>query len=272
MQGMLSGLERKNCWTIAEQLGHRDPEALHNLLSRAKWDDEGAGDDLLAYVLDAFNDPAGILVIDETGDLKKGEGTVGVQRQYTGTAGRIENAQVAVYLTYSAPRGHALVDRALYLPKSWTQDPKRLAAAGVPADVEFATKPALALRMIGDALDAGAQASWVTGDEVYGNNPGLRAGLEERRVGYVLAVSCDHRIPTNLGPVRADSVARGLPPQSWAAAVRREGLQGAPHVLLGVPGTAYRRDRSRLGPDAPQRLHRRASVLPVLPPALGPAG
>jgi SRSO17 transposase len=215
MQGLLAGLERKNCWTIAEHLGHRDPEALQHLLSRAKWDQDGACEDLRGYVLDAFNDPAGILVVDETGDLKKGNLTVGVQRQYTGTAGRIENAQVAVYLTYTAPRGHALIDRALYLPKSWVQDPERLTAAGVPADVEFATKPALALRMISDALDAGAQASWVTGDEVYGNDPALRAGLQDRAVGYVMAVSRDHRIPTNGGPVRADSVARGLPPQSW---------------------------------------------------------
>ena len=171
MLGLLAGLERKNCWTIAEHLGHRDPEALQHLLSRARWDQDGACDDLIGYVLDAFNDPSGILVVDETGDLKKGNLTVGVQRQYTGTAGRIENAQVAVYLTYSAPRGHALIDRALYLPNSWVQDSERLTAAGVPADVEFATKPALALGMIGDALDAGAQAYWVTGDEVYGNDP-----------------------------------------------------------------------------------------------------
>lgn len=215
MQGLLSGMDRKNCWTLAEYLGHRDPEALQHLLSRAKWDEAGAADDLLAYVLEAFDDPAGILVVDETGDLKKGELTVGVQRQYTGTAGRIENAQVAVYLTYTSPRGHALIDRALYLPKSWVQNPQRCAAAGVPADVEFATKPALALRMIGQALDAGATASWVTGDEVYGNDPALRAGLQHRGVGYVLAVSCDHRIQTTGGPVRADSVARGLPPDRW---------------------------------------------------------
>lgn len=215
MQGLLSGLERKNCWTIAEFLGHRDPEALQHLLSRACWDDAGVQADLRAYVLGAFGDPAGILVIDETGDVKKGELTVGVQRQYTGTAGRIENAQVAVYLTYTGPAGHALIDRALYLPKSWIDDPGRCAAAGVPDDVQFATKPALALTMIDDALAAGATASWVAGDEVYGNNPALRAGLRQRGVGYVLAVSCDHRIPTNGGPVRADSVARGLPPGCW---------------------------------------------------------
>jgi SRSO17 transposase len=240
MQGLLSGMDRKNCWTLAEYLGHRDPEALQHLLSRAKWDEAGAADDLLAYVLEAFDDPAGILVVDETGDLKKGELTVGVQRQYTGTAGRIENAQVAVYLTYTSPRGHALIDRALYLPKSWVQDPGRCAAAGVPAGVEFATKPALALRMIGQALDAGATASWVAGDEVYGNDPALRAGLAQRRVGYVLAVSCDHRIPTNGGPVRADSVARGLPPASWqrlSAGVGSKGHRMYSWAYLELPAT-----------------------------------
>lgn len=240
MQGLLSGLERKNCWTIAEHLGHSDPEALQHLLSRAKWDDDGVCDDLLKYVLDAFGDPAGIFAVDETGDLKKGNLTVGVQRQYTGTAGRVENAQVAVYLTYTAPRGHALIDRALYLPQSWVQDPERLAVAGVPADIEFATKPALALRMIGDALDAGATASWVTGDEVYGNDPTLRAGLRHRRIGYVLAVSCDHRIPTNGGPVRADSVARGLPPQCWqrlSAGVGSKGHRMYSWAYLELPGT-----------------------------------
>lgn len=155
MHGLLSGLDRKNCWTIAEHRGDANPDALQHLLSRAKWDQDAVRDDLRGYVLGAFNDPAGILVVDETGDLKKGTRTVGVQRQYTGTAGRIENAQVAVYLTYAAPRGHALIDRALYLPRSWVDDPARCAAAGILADVEFATKPALALRMVGAALDAG---------------------------------------------------------------------------------------------------------------------
>jgi SRSO17 transposase len=177
-------------------------------------------------VVEAFGDPDGILVVDETGDLKKGEATVRVQRQYTGTAGRIENAQVAVYLTYTGPRGHALIDRALYLPKSWTGFPDRCADAGVPEDVEFATKPALALKMINAALDAGVPARWVAGDEVYGNDPKLRVALESRGVGYVLAVACDHRIPTAGGPVRADSVARGLPPASWQRLSAGAGSKG----------------------------------------------
>jgi SRSO17 transposase len=226
MQGLLSGLDRKNCWTIAEHRGDSNPEGLQHLLSRARWEADEVRDDLRGYVVEAFGDPDGILVVDETGDLNKGEATVGVQRQYTGTAGRIENAQVAVYLTYTGRRGHALIDRALYLPKSWTGFPDRCATAGVPEDVEFATKPALAVKMIGAALDAGVPARWIAGDEVYGNDPKLRVALESRGVGYVLAVACDHRIPTAGGPVRADSVARGLPPQSWQRLSAGAGSKG----------------------------------------------
>ena len=204
--GLLSGLDRKNCWTIAEHRGDATPDGLQHLLSRAKWEADEVRDDLRSYVVEAFGDPAGILVVDETGDLKKGTATVGVQRQYTGTAGRIENAQVAVYLTYAAPAGHALIDRALYVPKVWAEDQDRREEAGIPAEVEFATKPALAQRMILAALDAGVPASFVAGDEVYGADPNLRAALEERRVGYVMAVACSHRVPARPdrnGPTRS---------------------------------------------------------------------
>ena len=139
IRGMLAPLERKNCWTIAEARGHSGPERLQHLLSRAKWDADGVRDDLRGYVSGAFGDEQAVLVVDESGDLKKGVDSVGVQRQYTGTAGRIENAQVAVYLTYAAPRGHALIDRALYVPKSWAGDAERRARAGVPEQVQFAT-------------------------------------------------------------------------------------------------------------------------------------
>ena len=144
MLGLCSDLGRKNCWTIAERAGHTSPHALQHLLARASWDADAVRDDLRGYVAEHLGHPDAVLVVDETGDLKKGTATVGVQRQYTGTAGRIENAQVAVYLAYAAPAGHALIDRALYLPKVWTQDAYRRAAAGVPDRVEFATKPALA--------------------------------------------------------------------------------------------------------------------------------
>ena len=133
MTGMVSGLDRKNCWTIAEHRGNATPDGLQHLLSRAKWDADAVRDDLRDYVIDAFGDPDATLILDETGDLKKGVHSVGVQRQYTGTAGRIENSQVAVYLTYAAPRGHALIDRALYLPRSWAEAPDRCEAAGIPS-------------------------------------------------------------------------------------------------------------------------------------------
>jgi SRSO17 transposase len=168
--GLVSGLERKNCWTIAEHAGHASPHGLQHLLSRAVWDADAVRDDVRGYVLDHLGDPGAVLVLDETGDLKKGTGTVGVQRQYTGTAGRIENAQVAVYLTYAAPGGHAFIDRALYLPKSWCDDVDRRTRAGVPTDVSFATKPALAAAMIDRAVAAGTPAAWVGADDVYGGD------------------------------------------------------------------------------------------------------
>ncbi len=138
-----------------------------------------------------------------------------MQRQYTGTAGRVENCQVAVYLTYAAAGGHALIDRELYLPESWAADPGRCAAAGIPAGTGFAAKPELALRMITRALDAGMPAAWVTGDEVYGADPALRAGLEERQMSYVLAVAKSHPVTTVAGACRADALANRLPPRAW---------------------------------------------------------
>jgi SRSO17 transposase len=169
--GLLAGLPRVNCWSIAEHAGDRTPSGMQHLLSRAAWDADGIRDDLRGYVTEHLGGPDAMLVVDETGDVKKGTATAGVQRQYTGTAGKVENAQVAVYLTYSTPAGHALIDRELYLPESWTGDPGRCAAAGIPEGTAFATKPELALRMVGRALDAGTPAGWVTGDEVYGNDP-----------------------------------------------------------------------------------------------------
>jgi hypothetical protein len=165
--GLLSGLPRKNCWTLAEHAGDATPDGMQHLLHRAKWDADVVRDDVRAYVVEHLHDDEAVLVVDETGDLKKGTTTVGVQRQYTGTAGRIENSQVAVYLVYSATSGHAAIDRALYVPRSWTDDPDRCRAAGIPNDVGFATKPQLATRMVIRALDAGTPALWVAGDEAY---------------------------------------------------------------------------------------------------------
>jgi SRSO17 transposase len=213
--GLLADLPRKNCWTIAEHAGDPSPDGMQHLLSRAVWDPDAVRDDVRAYVVEHLGDPAAVLVVDETGDLKKGTTTVGVQRQYTGTAGRVENAQVAVYLVYASEAGHALIDRELYLPKSWTEDPDRCRAAGIPDQVGFATKPALATQMLTRTLDAGVPAAWVTGDEVYGSDPKLRAELEARGIGYVLAVACDHRVVAGGHSWPADALVRGVPARAW---------------------------------------------------------
>jgi SRSO17 transposase len=226
IQGLVSGLDRKNCWTIAEHRGQATPDGLQHLLVRAKWDADAVRDDLRGYVVDHVAHPEAILVLDETGDVKKGVHLVGVQRQYTGTAGRIENTQVAVYLTYAAPRGHAFIDRALYLPKSWTTDPDRCQTAGVPAEVEFATKPGLAAQLITRAVTAGVPAGWVAGDEVYGADPRLRATIRGHGLGYVLQVSANRRVPTAAGPIRVDHLPGLLPPGAWQKRSAGAGSKG----------------------------------------------
>jgi SRSO17 transposase len=162
--GLLSGLRRKNCWTIAEQAGDATPDGLQHLLAAARWDADGVRDDVRAYAVEHLGSADAVLVVDETGDVKKASASAGVQRQYSGTAGRVENCQVAVFLSYASRRGHALIDRELYLPRAWTGVAARCAAAGIPAQTAFATKPKLARAMLARALYAGTPAAWVTGD------------------------------------------------------------------------------------------------------------
>lgn len=227
MLGLISGLERKNCWTIAEHRGDTTPDGLQHLLSRAKWDADGVRDDLRDYVTDSFGDPNAVLVLDETGDVKKGVHSVGVQRQYTGTAGRIENSQVAVYLTYAAGRGHALIDRALYLPKSWTEDPDRCEEAAIPQNKRaFVTKPALARELIARTVQAKTPAAWVAGDEVYGADPKLRAAIRGHGLGYVLTVAANRRMPTGAGRIRVDRLAAQLPKWAWQKHSAGKGSRG----------------------------------------------
>jgi SRSO17 transposase len=229
VRGLLADLPRKNCWTIAEYAGDASPDGMQHLLARAVWDADAVRDDVRAYLVEHLGDPEAVLVIDETGDLKKGTGTVGVQRQYTGTAGRVDNAQVAVYLVYATDAGHALIDRELYLPRSWTDEPARCQAAGVPEQVGFATKPHLATRMLTRALDAEVPAAWVAGDEVYGACPALRAELEARGVGYVLAVACDHRVPAGGASRRVDALLKQVPARAWQQVSCGKGAKGHRH-------------------------------------------
>jgi SRSO17 transposase len=239
--GLLSGAERKNSWTIAEQAGDLSPDGMQRLLNHYRWDADAVRDTVRGYLLDRLGDPAGVVVADETGFLKKGTKSAGVQRQYSGTAGRIENCQLGVFLTYVSPRGRALFDRELYLPTSWTDNRDRCAEAGIGTDVEFATKPVLAQRMLERLIAAqGRQAvPWFTADEAYGDNPGLRTWLDEQEINYVMAVSCDARFTTPTGPVRADELAASAPKRGWQRLSCGEGSKGQRLYdwLLVDPGT-----------------------------------
>src|SRR5215203_853850 len=188
LRGLLSAAERKNGWTLAERAGDSTPDAMQRLLNHADWDADAVRDDLRDYVIEHLEDDGAVLVVDETGFLKKGTKSAGVARQYSGTAGRIENSQVGVFLAYAAPAGRTFLDRELYLPKAWIDDRDRCAAAGIGSEVPFRTKPELALAMLARALDAGVPAGWVAADEIYGQHSGLRLALEERGMPYVLAV------------------------------------------------------------------------------------
>jgi len=178
LRALLSRVERKNGWQLAEAIGEADPNGTQRLLYQAVWHEDAVRDDLQAFVAEQFGDPEGIFVVDETGFLKKGEHSVGVQRQYTGTAGKVENCQIGVFLTYVSPQGHTFLDRRRYLPEVWADDPARRTQAQVPDGVCFQTKPELALLMLEHAWRQGVPGGWVTGDEVYGRDPLLTEALE----------------------------------------------------------------------------------------------
>jgi SRSO17 transposase len=226
LQGLLSPLERKNGWQLAEEAGESTPYAMQYLLDRAVWDAEELCHVLREYVREMIGDANGMLVVDETGFLKKGGKSVGVQRQYSGTAGRIENCQIGVFLTYTSQAGHTLLDRELYLPKRWTTDPQRSREADVPTEVTFATKPELAARMLWRTLDGGCKARWVLGDSVYGSHRRLRAGLEARSQAYALAVACKERVQVQGKSQRVDHVARELASTDWQRLSAGDGSKG----------------------------------------------
>ena len=228
--GLLAPLERKNSWTLAERAGEAVPDGMQRLLMSADWDADAVRDDLRGYVVEHLGDAAGVLVVDETGFLKKGTKSAGVARQYSGTAGRIENCQIGVFLGYATGAARTFLDRELYLPNAWTQDRDRCREAGIGDEVEFATKPELAMRMIGRALHADVPAGWVTGDEVYGQHARLRMMLEERRMPYVLAVPVNQRVIATvqgtIAELRADELAAMLPGQAWKKISAGAGAKG----------------------------------------------
>src|SRR4051794_17025388 len=223
LRGLLAPVERKNGWQLAEAAGDRTPDGVQDFLSRMRWDADAVRDDLRAYVVEHPGDPDAVLVLDETGFVRKGEKSAGVQRQYSGTAGRVENCQIGVFLGYASRHGRALIDRALYLPEGWAGDAGRRAGAGVPGGVTFVTKPKLGAAMLERALDAGVPCAWVAGDSVYGADRALRRRIEARGgLGYVLAVTSGQR----LGGRRVDAWAAGVPPEAWHRLSAGEGAKG----------------------------------------------
>jgi SRSO17 transposase len=227
LRGLLTGVERKNSWQLAEQAGAATPDGMQRLLNHARWDLEEVRDDLRGYVTEHLGDPGGVLVVDETGFLKKGTKSAGVQRQYSGPAGRIENCQLGVFLAYASRRGHALVDRELYLPEGWLSDRVRCREAAIPDAVGFRTKPELARVMLERALDAGVPCGWVTADEVYGGDGRLRRWLEERDLPHVLAVKRSQALwSMRLRQERAVKLAGQLPARAWRHLSAGDGAKG----------------------------------------------
>jgi len=248
LRGLLAPVERKNSWQLAEAAGDATPDRLQRLLNAASWDADVLRDDVRAYVVEHLGDRDGVLVFDETGFLKQGNKSAGVQRQYSGTAGRVENCQLGVFCVYATDRGAALVDRELYVPKVWTDDPARMAEAGIPDGYELATKPQLATQMLARALDAGVPARWATADEAYGHDSKFRRQLASRRIGYVVAIPRSQPVHDGHGSRRADTIVSSAPPQAWKRLSAGQGSKGErlhEWALAELPHHEERLDASR---------------------------
>jgi SRSO17 transposase len=225
--GLLAEIRRKNSWQMAEVIGEAQPRGTQRILGGSRWDADDVRDDLRDYVVEHLGDESsGVLIVDETGFLKKGEKSVGVARQYTGTAGKRENCQVGVFLCYASEEGAAFIDRALYLPREWAQDSARREEAGVPEGVRFATKGEQAKEMLKRAFGEGVPAGWVVADTVYGTARGLRAWLEGQGRSYVLAVPGTHGVYHEERQRRARTVAKSLPEGAWFRASAGSGSKG----------------------------------------------
>ena len=225
--GLMSGVPRKNCWTLAQEAGDRTPDRMQRLLERASWDHQEAMSAVARFAAGHLGSGDAVVVIDESGQLKKGSRTACVKRQYVGCAWRVENAINVVYCSYGVPAGHALTAARLYLPADWAADLPRREAAGVPGEVEFATKPQLAMEMLTVLAGEGICPPWAAADEVYGNDTRLRAFLEDAGIGYALGISCSFRITAPSGRrIRADAAARLVPARAWMTASCGKGSKG----------------------------------------------
>ena len=227
MRGLLSPIERKNGWQIAEAVGETTPYSMQQFLYRGRFSADSLRDELRGYANEKLGDEDGTLVVDETGFLKQGKKSCGVKRQYSGTAGRIANCQVGVFLTYASSKGHTPIDRRLYIPEDWFDDPERCRKAGIPEEVTFQTKPKMALEMIQKATAAGVTYRWVTGDCVYGDSRALRSWLEEQQRCYVLCVSGKEYIQNGQEYASVSSVIKGLDAGDWFEASCGDGSKGA---------------------------------------------
>lgn len=230
VDGVLSGIARKTGWQLAEQAGLARPYRMQSVLGRSRWDVDALRDLIRTEVVACLGDGNGVLVVDETGFLKKGRHSVGVARQYSGTAGRVENCQVGVFLGYASRLGQALIDRRLYLPEAWATDDTRRSRVQIPAAIPFATKPQIACDLIATALDAGVPCAWVLADALYGSDSRLRHMLESRRQAYVLAVRSNHhlRFLTKDGLIQSNpaDLANTVPAEDWSAHAAGEGSKG----------------------------------------------
>jgi SRSO17 transposase len=226
LRALLSPVKRKNSWQLAEVVGATNPYGFQHLLGRADWDADALRDDLHRYIVDYLGDEDAVIVIDETGFLKKGRMSAGVARQYSGTAGRIENAQIGVFLTYASRSGHTLLDRELYLPKEWIQDRERCEQAAIPTPRTLQTKPALARKMLDRVFAAGVPVRWVTGDSIYGDDRRLRIWLEERDQAYVLAVSRKDYIWSGWRQYQVKTLLARLPEEGWDRLSAGAGAKG----------------------------------------------
>ena len=226
LAGLLSPAERKNSWQLAEIAGDTTPYGFQHLLGRADWDPDGLRDQLRTYITDYLAEPGAVGVLDETGFLKKGTYSAGVARQYSGTAGRIENCQIGVFLAYATSRGQTLLDRELYLPAEWTSDPDRCRRVGIPEVRSFATKPALALQMLERTRAAGVPLAWVTGDCIYGDDRKLRRWLERHAQAYVLAVSGKEAVWRQQRQQKIKVLLAALPHDAWERISAGAGSKG----------------------------------------------
>jgi len=226
IQGLLSDVPRKTSWQLAEQAGEDTPDGMQRLLSTAVWSADEVGQELQGYEVELLGESDAVLVVDETGFLKQGQQSAGVKRQYSGTAGRVANCQVGVFVAYASRRGHVLLDRRLYLPKEWTDDPERCAAAGIPPTVGFATKPQLAQVMLENALNRQVPFGWVTGDSIYGGDRRLRLWLEEQHLPFVLAIARDEPLWCGFRQQRAEALAAAIPADAWQRLSCGDGAKG----------------------------------------------